>query len=598
MPGNMYIGNNRIKKIYLVDDNGNIIPIKKGHVGSDRIYSAGNIVTYQVDSSVQYKEEVDMDATCLSPKTFTPTKSGWTFVGWRENTTASGDVLKTKTMGDNPITLYAVFQQNVTVTKYNGATTASTETKQRYYNNNNIANPSFTLSENTVSGWSPIGWTTSASGYSATVANGGSVTLSSNATYYSLYKQAITVTYYNNSSSASSTSKDRIVNYHNTTTYSNPSFTLAENGVSGWSARGWSTSNTGNAGITYSNNTAFTRDSNITLYSLYQRTVTVSYNGNGQTGGSTSASTGTAYRNASGATINASVTIRANGFSKTNYTFYRWRTAASSGTIYTVGSTYSSTADITLYAYWIVTTTNFAYTGGMQSFATLAGVTYLLKVWGAQGGYAKSNRGYKGQEPRGGYGGYAEARLAPGATTLWIGVGGAGAEASAIEGSGAKTDVAGGYNGGANGYKEMAVGSKSQIGGGGGATHIGNFNSTLANHNSDTGLYIVAGGGGGGAQQMSWGGPDYAFDGQGHTGFGGGTTTKRSSQKWSGKYAGGGGGYYGGSEVYANDYSGSSTYYDWCGGGTSWAGNGASNASYKTEQRSGNGYATIQVYSV
>lgn len=76
--------------------------IKKGYVGDTRVYSAGNIVTYKVDTSTTYQEEVDEGASCLSPKTFTPQKSGWAFVGWRMDMVASGDVLTSKVMGDNP----------------------------------------------------------------------------------------------------------------------------------------------------------------------------------------------------------------------------------------------------------------------------------------------------------------------------------------------------------------------------------------------------------------------------------------------------------------------------------------------------------------
>ena len=255
-------------------------------------------------------------------------------------------------MGYSPITLYAVFQKSVTVTKYNGSNTASTESKNIYYNNGNAANPSFTLSENAVSGWTKAGWTNSDSGYSATVADGGSVTLSANATYYSLYTLSITVTYYNNSTTASTTSKNRVANYHSTTTYSNPTFNLTEATVSSWNARGWSTSNTGNASITYNNATNFTRDSNVTLYSLYQRTVTVSYNANSGSG-TTQATTGTAYRNASGTTINASLTVANNGFTRSQYAFDTWAAGSASGTKYAPGSTYSSTSDVTMYAVWM-----------------------------------------------------------------------------------------------------------------------------------------------------------------------------------------------------------------------------------------------------
>lgn len=577
--------------------------VKKWYHNGVRVYAAGSTVTYYVDTATAYTEEVDSEATCLSPKTFTPTKSGWSFVGWREDKTASGSVLTSKVMGDSPVTLYAVFTQNVTVTYYNNTTTAATTKGSRYYNNSNIVNPSFKIAQASKSGWSARGWSTGTAGNSSinynnnisftrdsdvtlygmyqktctltaisynsnqtatgtayynsngktvdattkapngasysgwswrgwsasgtktanaavTYVNGGSVNLgtsdmtiyglysqeitcsfvssgtqtakgtryynaagntanasvtvpngvgisgwtwrgwsaagttagnasvaytngatisnlSAGATYYGLYQktctanfysginrathntsagtayynasgnytdptvtfptgatvsgwtwrgwgqywddaaaanvahtngesytfnyandgitfyglyqQTITVTYYDNSSSASTATGTR---YHNSAnTYSNPSFTLTQKAVSGWSARGWSTSNAGNAGIAYNNGATFTRDSNITLYGLYQKTVTVTYNGNGATGGSTASQTGTAYWAPAG-TINASFTVSNNGYSRTEYVFSNW---LCDGNYYSPGATISLFSDVTFYAQWRAT---------------------------------------------------------------------------------------------------------------------------------------------------------------------------------------------------------------------------------------------------
>ena len=131
-----YIGNKAVEYIY---------------IGDKLYYSAirTHTVTYYVDTSVIYSEDVEEGNTCLSPTTFTPSKSGYTFTGWREDNTANSSVLSSKVMDDEDISLYAVFQKNIVLTTYNNSPNATTQTKQQYYNNGNVVNPSFTLTQNT-----------------------------------------------------------------------------------------------------------------------------------------------------------------------------------------------------------------------------------------------------------------------------------------------------------------------------------------------------------------------------------------------------------------------------------------------------------------
>lgn len=648
-----FIGENKVKKIFL---------------GAEKMYSAGSIVTYNVDNNVSYQEEVDEGLTVLSPQTFTPSKSGWTFVGWREDNTANSSVLSSKTMGDEPITLYAVFKAGVTVTYYNNSTTASTTSKDRIYNNGNVVNPTFNLTQATSSGWSTRGWSTTNSGNAAityasganftrdsnitlyglyqrtltltyydnsttakttsginywapaghiypsfkmtqtnssgwtcrgwsttnsgsagiTYANGATISISGNTTIYGLYQQTITVTYYNNSSSASTTTGTR---YWAPAGYINPTFKLTVATVSGWSIRGWSTASGANAGITYNSNTNFTRDSNCTLYASWSRTVTLSYNGNGQTGGSTAASTGTAYRGYKGDTINASIALRGNGFSKTNYSFYRWRAGSTSGTIYAAGATYSTSSDTTFYAYWITTTTSFGYTGGMQSFTALAGVTYTLKVWGAQGGNCVGLPGNGWAAADGGKGGYAQGNYRPGSnTTLYVCVGG----------QPGRYSYSGGYNGGGQSYPDDRVHTA-----GGGATHIGLTNTVLKS-TSKSNVLIVGGGGGGGSN----GGTSNSYTGGTGGGTNGGNGGNASSSNGgyggsqsAGGSTGGGFGYGGGSSDQCGGgggfYGGGTNKWGGGGGGSGYIGAVSGGSWGKTSDlRSGNGYAQIIVASV
>lgn len=87
---------------------------------------------------------------------------------------------------------------------------------------------------------------------------------------------------------------------------------------------------------------------------------TVTFNGNGSTGGSTTAQT------ASTATA-----LTSNGFTKTNYSFSGWNTAANgTGTSYANGASYSFSADITLYAQWTIVSYTITYVGNSNTGGT------------------------------------------------------------------------------------------------------------------------------------------------------------------------------------------------------------------------------------
>lgn len=102
------------QKIKLYSDKGKI---KRVYSGNERIYSSGNIVTYHVDAEHIYTEEVDGGASCLSPKTFTPVKNGWTFIGW--SLKDGGEILPALSMGENPVSLYASWIANETDVLHN-----------------------------------------------------------------------------------------------------------------------------------------------------------------------------------------------------------------------------------------------------------------------------------------------------------------------------------------------------------------------------------------------------------------------------------------------------------------------------------------------
>ena len=103
---------------------------------------------------------------------------------------------------------------------------------------------------------------------------------------------------------------------------------------------------------------------------------------------------------------------------------------------------------------------NFSYNGGIQKFTAPKTGTYLLEVWGAQGG----NFG----NASGGKGGYSKGNipLSKG-DIVYIVCGGQGSSGSTSGGT-----ANGGYNGGGNGYDNPYDDPQRPYAGGGGATQV------------------------------------------------------------------------------------------------------------------------------
>ncbi len=91
-----------------------------------------------------------------------------------------------------------------------------------------------------------------------------------------------------------------------------------------------------------------------TMQLSYETTYTVTYEGNGNTGGSVPVD-GNTYAPGAGVTVLGNV----NSLTRTDYVFSKWNTAADgSGTDYNPGDTFNIAANTTLYAKWQVVTPN------------------------------------------------------------------------------------------------------------------------------------------------------------------------------------------------------------------------------------------------
>ncbi len=177
--------------------------VKKAYQGAVKVYSSGNICTYHVETGISYMEEVDEGASCLSPGNFTPVKEGWEFAGWKLSDAAGLPAEEEILMGDDPITLYALFKQDVILTTVANGITAR-ETGQRLYNNGNLANPVFTVASPSKAGATFKGWSSGAGSTAITNAAITNLELDASITRWAVFQYAdsvvgnINLSYYTN----------------------------------------------------------------------------------------------------------------------------------------------------------------------------------------------------------------------------------------------------------------------------------------------------------------------------------------------------------------------------------------------------------------
>lgn len=128
--------------------------------------------------------------------------------------------------------------------------------------------------------------------------------------------------------------------------------------------------------------------------------VTVTYNGNGNTGGSIPTDDSSPYE------VNSSVTVKTNSgnLAKTGYTFSGWNTASGgSGTDRAASSNFTiGTSSVVLYAKWIINSHNVSYDGngstGGSAPATSTSYNYgaTVTVLGNTGSYVKTGYSFTG----------------------------------------------------------------------------------------------------------------------------------------------------------------------------------------------------------
>lgn len=292
-----------------------------------------------------------------------PTRSGYTFLGWSTSSSASTasyqpsgeisvDYGSTRIRGSdgNTETLYAVWKE-ITYYNYNvyynangGTGAPSTQT---YTRTDTTSSFSVTLSSTkpTRSGYSFEGWAESSNATVATKQPGSTATLTySDLRFYAVWS-AYTVTYDGNGGTPAKTSDSGVVTLPSASRSSTTGSATGGYTTTSYTMLGWSTSSSATS-ASYTVESSYTPTSNVTLYAVWSSSktttyYTVTFDGNGGTPAKTSDS---------GVVTLPTATLD-------HYELSGWYTAASGGTsVGTAGDTYTSTANITLYAHWKAST--------------------------------------------------------------------------------------------------------------------------------------------------------------------------------------------------------------------------------------------------
>ncbi len=205
------------------------------------------------------------------------------------------------------------------------------------------------------SGWTFVGWSTDETSTISNILNG-SYTPTSSVTLYAIFSKTLTANFYQ---LGGANDAETIIIYNNETSGQITAPTISTSGVTGSpQVVGWAKDSNTSTTSNLAPETSTTISGNVNYYAVVSYTVTVSYSGNGHTGGSAVASsTGTAYKTASGnSTPNitkANITIAQNTFTKDNYTFIGWASTQGATTSeYSANTAYPFDSNTTLYAVW------------------------------------------------------------------------------------------------------------------------------------------------------------------------------------------------------------------------------------------------------
>lgn len=353
------------------------------------------------------------------------TRDGYTFTGWKraDNQQAYGDgqwVTNLTTQPNGIVTMVAQWSANEAHIRYNpnppaGKTTGGQGTPN--WDGHTGDTPTIGQNGWTIDGYTFAGWATSPDGSGARYAPGARWTANGTLTLYAQWTPGqASLTYDGNGATGGKTDPQ--------TGKTDEKINVRDNGFTrdGYTFVTWNTQADckGNA---VKPNSEWTLRGSSTLYACWAGVAqTLTYHGNGATGGNTAAQSGK---------TGDELTTNANGFTRDGYTFVRWDTAKDgSGTAYGegkngVGRYTMKPAGNDLYAIWQANPASIRYRddyGATGSTPDTTGVTGQNVTISQNGftrpgytftGWARDRRTNPSLQPGGRY------TLTPGTTTLW-----------------------------------------------------------------------------------------------------------------------------------------------------------------------------------
>ncbi len=299
-----------------------------------------------------------------------PSSTSHDFGGWYLNTTKITNTTKVNTASHHELVAKWTLKTYSLSFNGNGNTGGSTAAVTCSHNTDcTIPANGFSKTNYGFQGWA------TSSGGAVVYHSGDKIKITSATTLYAKWLgNQFTIKYYGNGSTSGSMA-DTVCRYGETCTLSNNAF-----GKTNYTFAGWATSATGN--VAYNNGANMNNAGGKNLYAKWNgNAYTISFNGNGNTGGSTAAKS---------CNYGTACTLTANGFSKTDHSFTGWATTSGGNVAYNNQASVTDLGTTTLYAKWQQNAIRRTYTGSYSGGANNTTVSWSVSGYVAAKGVTAS----------------------------------------------------------------------------------------------------------------------------------------------------------------------------------------------------------------